>query len=59
MALTRSFNETVRTRAQTDPEFRRELLRETIAALRNGEFDVVKAVLQDHMDVARKLYRAT
>jgi hypothetical protein len=47
MPLTKSFSETVRARAQTDIEFRRELLREALEALLAGDLDLGKAVLRD------------
>jgi len=47
MTLTRSFTETVKARAQADVEFRRELLREALESLLEGELDVGKAVLRD------------
>jgi len=50
MALTRSFNETVRARAQADGEFRRELLREAVEAFFDGETDLGKAVLRDYIN---------
>jgi hypothetical protein len=50
MALTKSFTETVKARAQADVEFRRELLREALEALLEGEFDVGKAVLRDYIN---------
>lgn len=36
MALTRDFKDTVRTRFQTDPEFREALLKEGLGAMRPG-----------------------
>lgn len=50
MALTRSFTETVKARAQADVEFRRELLREALETLLEGELDVGKAVLRDYIN---------
>ena len=47
MPLTRSFNETVRARAQADPEFRQALLREAIECILNGELAVGRSVLRD------------
>jgi len=50
MALTRSFTETVKARAQADVEFRRELLREALETLLEGELEVGKAVLRDYIN---------
>lgn len=50
MALTRSFNETIKARAQADVEFRRELLREALETLLEGELDVGKSVLRDYIN---------
>ncbi|MDB5987845.1 MAG: putative transcriptional regulator [Nevskia sp.] len=50
MALTRSFTETVKARAQADAEFRRELLREALETLLEGDLDVGKAVLRDYIN---------
>ena len=50
MALTRDFKETVRARAQSDPEFRAELLREAIQCLISGDLESGKAVLRDYIN---------
>ncbi|MGH6842522.1 MAG: DNA-binding protein [Methylocella sp.] len=50
MALTRSFNETVRARAQCDQAFRDALLTEGVEALLSGEVDTGKAILRDYIN---------
>jgi DNA-binding phage protein len=50
MALTRSFNDTVRARAQKDAAFRRELLRAAVEALLDGELALGKALLRDYIN---------
>ncbi len=50
MPLTRSFKELVRTRAQRDPEFRQELLREGAESLLAGDLQAGKAILRDYVN---------
>ena len=50
MALTRDFKETVRARAQSDPEFRRALLQEGVQCLLSGDVDTGKVVLRDYIN---------
>jgi DNA-binding phage protein len=50
MPLTRSFKDTVQTRAQQDPRFRRALLIEAIEALLAGDMASGKAVLRDYIN---------
>ena len=50
MALTRDFKETVRARSQRDPAFRRELLREGLETLLNGDMETGKTVLRDYIN---------
>jgi putative addiction module killer protein len=50
MPLTHDFKETIRARAQRDPDFRRALLREAIECVINGEFMTGKAVLRDYVN---------
>lgn len=50
MALSRSFVETVRARAQRDPEFRAALLAEAMECFASGEVDVGKAVMRDYIN---------
>ena len=49
MALTRDFKETIQTRAQRDPAFREELLKEGIQCLLTGDMDVGKTILRDYI----------
>jgi DNA-binding phage protein len=50
MPLTRSFKETIRARAQRDPRFRRDLLRESIEAMLSGDVTTAKTVLRDYIN---------
>lgn len=50
MPLTRSFKETVRARAASDPAFRTALLEESVAALLAGDVETGKAVLRDYIN---------
>jgi hypothetical protein len=50
MPLTHDFKETIRARAQADPEFRRALLREAIECFINGELATGKAVLRNYVN---------
>jgi hypothetical protein len=50
MPLSRSFKETVQTRAQRDPAFREALLREGVEALLGGDLGTGKAVLRDYIN---------
>ena len=50
MALTRSFKETVRARAQHDAEFREALLTEGVDAFLKGDVETGKAVLRDFIN---------
>lgn len=50
MALTRDFRETVKDRAERDPEFRNGLLAEAMEAVVRGEFDVAKILLRDYIN---------
>jgi len=50
MPLTHDFKETIRARAQTDPAFRRALLREAIECFLNGSLATGKAVLRDYVN---------
>jgi DNA-binding phage protein len=62
MPLTHDFKETVRARAQRDPNFRRALLREAIECIINGDLPTGKAVLRDYVNATvgfQKLERRT
>ena len=50
MPLTYDFKETIRARAQTDPDFRHALLREAVECLINGDLATGKAVLRDYVN---------
>ncbi len=50
MVLTRDFKETIHARAERDPAFREELLREGIECLLSGDMDTGKAVLRDYIN---------
>jgi hypothetical protein len=49
MPLTHDFKETIRTRAQSDTDFRLALLREAVECLINGDLAVGKSVLRDYI----------
>jgi DNA-binding phage protein len=62
MALTREFKDTVKARAERDPEFRQALLTEAAELLLAGDLDTGKAVLRDYINATvgfEKLARAT
>jgi hypothetical protein len=46
MPLTGDFKETVQARLARDPEYREELLRESIKCLLSGDLDTGKAILR-------------
>ena len=46
----REFKETVRQRANHDPEFRTELLKEVLKAINCGDIEVAKALLEAHLN---------
>ena len=50
MALTRDFKQTVRARVQRDPKFRKELLREGIECMLNGDVATGKTILRDYIN---------
>src|ERR1700743_3735063 len=50
MPLTHDFKETIRARAQRDPEFRQALLREAVEAILNVALNTGKAVLRDYVN---------
>lgn len=50
MALTRSFKDTVKARADRDPAFREALLTEAVEQFLSGEVDTGKAVLRDFIN---------
>jgi DNA-binding phage protein len=50
MPLTHDFKETIRARAQRDPDFRQALLREAVECIVNGDLATGKAVLRDYVN---------
>ena len=50
MPLTRDFKETIRARVERDPKFRKELLREGVAAMLAGEVATAKIILRDYIN---------
>jgi hypothetical protein len=50
MPLTHDFKETIRARAQRDPDFRQALLREAVECVVNGDLPTGKAVLRDYVN---------
>ena len=50
MALTREFKDTIRQRAERDPEFRIGLLTEAAECLLNDETGVAKTLLRDYVN---------
>lgn len=50
MALTKSFKDTVRARAQRDPEFRIALIREAIEKLVDGDVETGLSILGDYVN---------
>jgi hypothetical protein len=62
MALTRDFRETIRDRAQRQPKFRKELLREAIELLLSGDEKTGRAILRNYINATvgfRQLEEAT
>jgi DNA-binding phage protein len=50
MPLTREFRETVKNRAERDPDFRNGLLTEALEAIVRGELDLAKVLLRDFIN---------
>lgn len=50
MVLTRSFKDTIKARADRDPEFRAALLRESVELLLSGEVDLGRAMVRDYIN---------
>jgi hypothetical protein len=62
MAISHEFQDTIRERAQGDPEFRQALLREALGCIVDGELETGKAVLKDYIEASigfRDLERRT
>ena len=58
MVLTRSFKETIKARADRDPEFRAALLREAAELLLAGDVETGRALMRDYINVTAP-YRRT
>ncbi|WP_096702247.1 transcriptional regulator [Magnetospirillum sp. 15-1] len=50
MPLTRDFKDTVKARAERDPEFRRALVAEAQECLLDNDFATAKAILRDYIN---------
>jgi DNA-binding phage protein len=50
MALTKSFNETIKCQIQQSEEFRRALLREAIGCMISGDMETGKSVLRKYIN---------
>jgi DNA-binding phage protein len=50
LALTRDFKETIKARVQRDPAFRRELLREGVETMLNGDVETGKTLLRKYIN---------
>ena len=50
MALTRDFRDTIRERAQREPAFRQNLLREGMQLINDGDFATGRAVLRNYIN---------
>jgi DNA-binding phage protein len=50
MALTRSFKDFIKTRIESDPEFRQALFQEAVQTLISGDPDTARAVLRDYIN---------
>ena len=62
MPLTHDFKETIQARAQTDPKFRRAMLREAVELILDGDLDTGKAMLRNYVNATvgfQKLEKST
>ena len=62
MALTKDFRETIRERAQQEPQFRKALLREAIELMLSGDEKTGRAILRNYINATvgfRQLEEAT
>ena len=50
MGLTRSFKDTIKARADRDPEFRAALLRESVELMLGGEVETGRALVRDYIN---------
>lgn len=55
MPLSRSFRETVMSRAQKDPEFRVEMISQATSAFLDGDIDTGKGLLRDYLNATGSL----
>ncbi len=46
MALTRDAHDTIKARADTDPEFRRVLVEQAVECIGNGDVETAKALMR-------------
>lgn len=62
MALTRNFRDTVRSRAQREPDFRLGLLKEALKCIHTGDLETGRALLRNYINATmgfRALSHAT
>lgn len=50
MPLTRDFKETIRARVARDPKYRKELLREGVESMLEGDVATAKIILRDYIN---------
>ena len=50
MVLTRDFKQTIKARADREPEFRAALFQEAISLLLDGDVETGKAVIRDYIN---------
>lgn len=50
MVLTRSFKDTIKARADRDPEFRAALLRESVELMLGGDVETGRALVRDYIN---------
>lgn len=55
MVLTRKFKETVQLRVQQDPEYRKELIIESINAFLNSDIDTGKTLLRNYLNATEAI----
>lgn len=53
MPLTKDFKDTIKARAERDPEFRTGLFREAIEALLSDELETGKVLLRDYANATK------
>lgn len=51
MSLTHDFKETIRARAERDPEYRRGLFCNAVVAMLSGELETMKAALRSYVNL--------